>query len=739
MRSLKGGIRHQLGMVLALVVLTNMTALPAYSVTRKARRQAAAARGSTRRTGTVKNAPVSPSSQASVTQDGAQEEEQAQSSRIAFASDRDGDFEIYVSDLDGGGLTRLTDNPAEDISPAWSPDGTKLAFVSYRDGNPEIYVMNANGGGQTNLTNNPAPDLDPAWSPDGTKIAFTSTRGSTEDVYVMAADGSGGDPTKLTNNAEGDDSQPAWSPDGASIAFTSNRERNSEIYVMNADGSDQRNLTNTTASDSNPTWSPMRITFESDRDSGPNFPETNFEIYSINAADGTAPTRLTNSADDPTTPVSEAFDTAPARSSDGSRLAFASTRDGDFEIYVANADGSGPTKVTDNDDVNDIEPAIQPLAAAQGSVQFAAASFSVNEGAGSATVVVTRTGSTAGGVTVDFATSSGTASDRSDFTPVFRTLTFAEGDTSQSVTIPIINDGFAEPDETLDLTLSNSTVAALGSPSNATLTITDNDSVTSNANPIDGSEFFVRQHYLDFLNREPDAAGLAFWTNEIESCGADAVCRDIKRVNVSGAFFLSIEFRETGFLVYRAYAVAFGPTRVGGAVPLRLEEFLPDVQQIGQGVIVGVGDWQARLEANKRAYFEEFVARPAFTTAYPSTLTPAQFVDALNANAGGALSASERDALVAELTANNSAAGRASVLRKVSEDADLMAAQFNRAFVLMQYFGYLRRNPDDPPDTNFNGYNFWLAKLNQFGGDFRAAELVKAFIHSNEYRRRFGP
>jgi hypothetical protein len=209
-------------------------------------------------------------------------------------------------------------------------------------------------------------------------------------------------------------------------------------------------------------------------------------------------------------------------------------------------------------------------------------------------------------------------------------------------------------------------------------------------------------------------------------------------VNVSGAFFLSIEFQNTGYLVYRANVAAFGATRIGGVVPVTSDEFLPDVRRMGQGVVVGATGWEAKLEANKQAYFKEFVGRTAFTAAFPSTLAPAQFVDALNANAGGALSPSERDALVAELAANNNGDGRASVLRKVADDADLKAAHVNRAFVLMQYFGYLRRDPNAAPDTNFNGYNFWLSKLDQFNGDFVKAELVKAFISSDEYRKRFG-
>jgi len=174
-------------------------------------------------------------------------------------------------------------------------------------------------------------------------------------------------------------------------------------------------------------------------------------------------------------------------------------------------------------------------------------------------------------------------------------------------------------------------------------------------------------------------------------------------------------------------------------VPVRFQQFFPDTQEIGRGVVVGVGSWEAQLEANKQAFALKFVQRAEFLARFPRTLSPTQFVDALNANAGGVLDAAERQSLINELSANNTDAGRASVLRKVAEDATLVQQEFNRAFVLMQYFGYLRRNPDDAPNTDFSGYDFWLAKLNEFGGNYIAAEMVKAFLESIEYRQRFGP
>jgi hypothetical protein len=319
---------------------------------------------------------------------------------------------------------------------------------------------------------------------------------------------------------------------------------------------------------------------------------------------------------------------------------------------------------------------------------------------------------------------------------------FTAGETFKTVDVPLTDDVYAEGNETFSVSLSNATGTTLGSPTSTTITITDNETTTG-ANPIDAADFFVHQHYIDFLNREPDPSGFSFWTNQITSCGSDAACIEVKRINVSAAFFLSIEFQETGYLVYRTYKAAYG-NLPGAPVPVKLNEFLPDTQQIDQGVIVGSGAWQTQLENNKVAFMQDFVTRARFTAAYPTTLTPAQFVDMLFANAGVTPSAAETNAAVAEFAgAGNTSdtAARARALRRVAENATLKQQETNRAFVLMQYFGYLRRNPNDAPEPglNFAGYNFWLGKLNQFNGNFVNAEMVKAFILSGEYRQRFGP
>ncbi len=212
----------------------------------------------------------------------------ASSRRIAFSSNRDGNWEIYVMNADGSGVvTRLTDNEAIDYSPSWSPDGLRIAFESNRDGNRNIFVLNADGSGVvTRLTDHTSDDISPAWSPDGRRIAFQSYRDGNWNIFVMNADRSGV-VTRLTDHTS-DDISPAWSPDGRRIAFQSYRDGNWNIFVMNADGSGVvTRLTDHISNDVSPTWSPDgRIAFQSYRDE-------NWEIYVMNA-DGSGVTRLTD-------------------------------------------------------------------------------------------------------------------------------------------------------------------------------------------------------------------------------------------------------------------------------------------------------------------------------------------------------------------------------------------------------------------------------------------------------------
>lgn len=245
------------------------------------------------------------------------------------------------------------------------------------------------------------------------------------------------------------------------------------------------------------------------------------------------------------------------------------------------------------------------------------------------------------------------------------------------------------------------------------------------SNPIDNTEFFVRQQYLDFLGREADPSGLQFWMNNINQCGGDAACIDYRRVETSKAFFLSIEFQETGYFAYRFYKAAYArmPT---------LAEFIRDKGLVAQGVIVNQPGWENLLETNKTTFTNTFVSRPEFQAAYGG-LTNQDYVNRLSDNAGITDSAFRND-LVNGL--NTGQYTRATVLRRIVDNQGFISREYNPAFVMMQYIGYLRRHPSDPPDgPSMTGYFFWLDKLNR---ENNPNEMVRAFLVSKEYRDRFG-
>ncbi|MFN2511681.1 MAG: Calx-beta domain-containing protein [Pyrinomonadaceae bacterium] len=365
--------------------------------------------------------------------------------------------------------------------------------------------------------------------------------------------------------------------------------------------------------------------------------------------------------------------------------------------------------------------------------QFSSASYMVEEGGGSILITVTRAGSTTAIATVDYATADGTALQTTKYISAAGRLTFVPGQEDKTFRVLIIDNAQAEGNQNLNLLLQEPAASGLNTPGRALLTIVDNDTTVPTTNRLEDPTFFVTQHYYDFLNRESDAPGLAFWVDQITGCGSDTQCIEIKRINVSAAYFLSIEYQDTGFLVHRFYNLALN--RANG-LP-RYLEFFRDTQAIGNGVIVGALGWEALLEANRVSYANEFATRAEFTALYPLTLSAEQYVDALYGHAEITPSVAERQAAIVEFSTPAGARGR--VLRRVAENQTLRTREFNRAFVLAQYFGYLRRNPDAAPDNNLDGYNFWLGKLNQFNGNFVNAEMVKAFITAGEYRQRFGP
>jgi len=249
--------------------------------------------------------------------------------KIAWASDRAGNYDIYSENADGSGLAQLTTNTSSDADPAWSADGMRIAFTSTRSGNDDIWIMAANGTGQARVTSDPGNDVNPAWSPGGRNLAFASNRDGNAEIFVMNDDGTG--QTQLTHTDAASNAVPAWSPDGTKIAFTSTRDGRAQIYVMTVDGSNQTRLTTDPGNDVSPNWSPdgKKIAFASNRDG-------NYEIYSMNP-DGSDQKRLTTNLE---------TDLDPAWSPDGKQIAFMSNRDGNNEIYVMNADGTGQTRFT---------------------------------------------------------------------------------------------------------------------------------------------------------------------------------------------------------------------------------------------------------------------------------------------------------------------------------------------------------------------------------------------------------
>lgn len=358
-------------------------------------------------------------------------------------------------------------------------------------------------------------------------------------------------------------------------------------------------------------------------------------------------------------------------------------------------------------------------------VQFSSNNFVINEANSSISVTVVRNGNISGTSTVNYATYDaslpGHASQTSDYIVSVGTLRFNPGESSKTFKILLENDAYVEGLETVNLILSNPIGAGLGSPNQTELRIEDNDGGPSPTNPIDDAQFFVRQQYLDFLNREPDAGGLAYWTNQITTCGSNTACVNRRRREVSAAFFVEQEFQQTGFFVQRFFKASLGK-QIGYG------EFT-----VGRSKVLAGAD----LESGKQAFAEDFVQRSDFIQKYGPTATNVcpTFVDALISTVqtgSGVNLIPRRPDLINEcnIYINAGPIQRAKVVRKLIEYPEFVQAEFNQSFVQAQYFGYLRRDPDQA------GFAFWLNQLNSMTPPNYVA-MVCAFISSEEYQLRF--
>ena len=551
--------------------------------------------------------------------------------RIAFVSGVGNEFaDIYTMNPDGSDVQRLTNHDlAHDyFDPAWSPDGSKIAFVRfsgtydeslrlYTDMVYEIFVMNRDGSDQRRLTQSRA-DFSPAWSPDGTKIVFlridSISRPSSRGIFVMNADGSDQRAVASTSDLQ----EPAWSPDGLKFAVVDNRLF--RIYRINVDGSNRTQISQPPATpffeDHSPAWSPdgSKITFISCADAnGWGCEDTPSHLWVVNA-DGSNPTKLSDT---------QAY--TPAWSPDGTKIIFSNGGD----LLLMSPDGSGPTNITNTD-------------------------------------------------------------GRSEHSPSWQAL---------PLTLP---------------------------------------------NPIDDSQFFVRQNYLDFLDREPESAGLQFYLDILNGCHpADTECIKYTRGALSANFFRSPEFGRKGAYVANLFNVVIGQrpktvAELNDSTKVerpRYREFMDDLATLSTP-----NDDPLLTDQKKDQLASKWLARTEVLAILPGSLSNQQFVQKLESTAGVTLA--NESMLIANL--NNGNQTRAQVLRAIAESSEVVTKFYIPNFVTMEYLGYLRRDPEDchiSSDPENCGYVFHNRRFNTPGANPDLIEniIVRGFIESPEYRRRFGP
>jgi uncharacterized repeat protein (TIGR01451 family) len=705
-----------------------------------------------------------------------------------FAFERDG--VIYLMDIDGSNTGRLTGDAANpSYLPKWSPDGSKILFERFR----ASYIINADGTEETKLFNHSTREA--SWSPDGTKLVFVLQQDLSHPQTIATINLDGTGQTEVTNDSSGSFrahiSEPDWQPlPGASptptptpkpaysisgqvilplTAFVQVALSGTINAVADIDGNGNYSFTrlpaggNYTVTPVNPsfTFDPAARTFDnlSANQTNVNFTLTGTSNYSISG-------RVTDTNGAPLGNIEvslnpEGSSPETTRTAADGAYAFNHRRYGqNHTVFVPLSSRTQydfePDARTFNLTKSEI---VNFVGAPKNGFQFSTNSYTVGEGDGHATILVTRAGSLAAigapaSVTLQTyddpaavpcdptlkkpdgtAYPRGTAYARCDYATTVETLQFAAGETQKTVNIPIIDDAHVEGTETLLVRLNNKAGAPLEVPGGVNVVIHDNDTGTAH-DPTRTTSFFVRQHYLDFLSREPEAGEP--WSGVLNRCAnpfnldAQNPSASCDRIIVSQSFFGSPEFRLKGFFVYNFYRVAFG----------RLPEYaeiVPDMSALSGATAAEVyarraafpvsfnerQEFKTRYDAlSDTAYVNALLNRynlPQITTSDPQqpeaalkvTLTRAELISRLGAAAGSA-----------------QALTRAQVLRAVVESDEVGAVEYKGAFVAMQYYGYLRRTPEE------SGYQAWLRVITEDPNNIRI--MVNGFMNSAEYRLRFG-
>jgi co-chaperonin GroES (HSP10) len=384
------------------------------------------------------------------------------------------------------------------------------------------------------------------------------------------------------------------------------------------------------------------------------------------------------------------------------------------ENFFVNLSGAVNATLADNQGQGTITSDDTPL------IGLSSSTYSVTEDGLHATLTVNRLGDLSQPARVDYLTSdpsglnncsqfTGNASSRCDYATTAGTLRFAAGETSKTIFVPIIDDVYLDGPEVFTLTLSNSVGGDLSGINAATITIIDNDTAPA-ANPIDNDAFFIRQLYIDFLGREPEGGAVNAWLGILNHC---AIPTDCDRIAVAHGFVRSAEFQERGFFVYRTFKTL-------GRIA-HYNEFIPDMARVS-------GFLSAQdLEANKQAYIEMFMERQEFKNLYDPTIgNPTAYVDKLLQSVE-LTNHPSRAGWIAGLT--NGTLTRAQVLRQLIDSGELYTLYVNEAFIIMNYFGFLRRDADA-------SYRTWIDIFNHTNDD---RVIINGFLNSLEYRLRFGP